>query len=182
MALKLSTLSIILGAVVCAPNLFALANPAKFSETMRKFPRSVPMGVLLVLIATGWFVWNVRNESIADFETMKPFLYTLFIAVGIGTCIFVQDFLAARGFAVLLLLLAQLMVETARWAETGWRLVIVSWAYLLVVLGIWFTIAPWRVRDVIQWNVANEKRLRLLSGIRLAFGLFVLALGFLVFK
>jgi hypothetical protein len=182
MTIKLSTLSILLGLGMIAPNLYALANPSKFTAAARKFPRSVPIGTVLMVIATLWFVLNVRNESIADFESMKPFLYTLFVAVGIGTCIFVKDFLAARGLAVCILLLAQLMVETARWAESEWRLVIMIWAYVWVVAGIWFTISPWRVRDMINWNVADEKRLRLLSGIRLAFGLFVAALGFLAFK
>lgn len=184
MALKLSTLSILLGLGVAAPNLYALLNPSKFAEAARKFPRSIPLGNLFVGIATIWFVMNVRGESIADFESMKPFLYTLFVGVGLGTCLFVRDYLAARGFALLMLLLAKLMVDTGRpnLGETPWVLLIQTWAYLLVVAGIWFTISPYRVRDVIHWNVANEKRLRVLSAVRLAFGLLVALLGLTVFK
>ena len=33
--------------------------------------------------------------------------------------------------------------------ETDWRLVLVTMAYVLVFAGMWFTISPWRFRDLI---------------------------------
>jgi len=105
-----------------------------------------------------------------------------FGAVGLGTCVFVRDFLAVRGLAIVLLLLAKLMVDTARWAHTEWRLVIVTWAYGLVVAGMWFTISPWRLRDLIDWATRTDRRVRVGSGLRLAFGLFVVILGLTVFR
>ncbi len=182
MVIKLSTLSILLGLGFALPNLFALLRPASFTAAARNFPRSLAWGYPLVLLATVWFIWNVKQESIADFESMKPMLYTLFLFVGLGTCIFVKDFLAARGFAVILLLLAKLMVDTARWADSDWRLVISIWAYVWIIAGIWLTISPWRMRDLIAWQTANDKRLRTVSIIRLVFGLFVATLGIVAFK
>ena len=73
------------------------------------------------------------------------------------------------------------MVDSARWHPSEWSLVITVWAYVLVVAGIWITISPWRLRDLINWKTANVQRTRLLSGVRVAFGLFVATLGFLVF-
>jgi len=93
----------------------------------------------------------------------------------------VQDFLAVRGLSVLLLLLAKLMVDTERWTNSPWRLVIAIWAYLMVVSGIWFTVSPWRLRDLLYWQTANDTRLRLGSAVRCAFGVFVAILGFTVF-
>jgi len=93
-----------------------------------------------------------------------------------------RDFLPVRGLAVLFLLLAKLMVDTARWEDTEWRLVIATWAYVLAVAGMWFTISPWRLRDILNWATATEERTRLLSGLRLAFGVFVLVLGMTVFR
>ena len=149
----------------------------------RKIARSVPIGYLLVLSGTAWFVWNLKQESISDFESLKPILYGLFIAVGVGTCIFVKDFLAVRGLAIVMLLLAKLMVDTGRprLGETPWVLVMQTWAYVLVVAGIWFTVSPWRMRDLLNWGTATEQRIRLTSGLRLAFGLLVVALGLTVF-
>jgi hypothetical protein len=64
---------------------------------------------------------------------------------------------------------------------TPWVLVIQTWAYVLVVVGIWLTVSPWRLRDFLNWATANEKRIRVGSAVRLAFGLFVAVLGFTKF-
>lgn len=180
--MQISTLSIVLGLAVAIPNFFGILKPAKYADFLRKFPRNTAVGYVLMIAATVWFVWNVRSENIADFEPMKPYLVGLFVAVGVGTCLFVKDFLAVRGSAILMLLLAKLMVDTARWVESDWRLIIVVWAYVLVAGGIWLTVAPWRLRDLIQWRIANEKRVRVMSAIRFAFGLIVVLLGLSVFR
>ena len=178
---KLSTLSICLGLVLAAVNLFGVAKPGEFSAAARKFPRSLPWGCVLTLAGASWFMWNVNSESLADFEGIKPFLFILFVAVAIGSCVFVQDFLAVRGLSIVLLLLAKLMVDSERWAGSSWRLVIAGWAYVLVIAGIWFTVSPWRMRDMIYWSTANPARTRMLSVARAAFGIFVAVLGFVVF-
>jgi hypothetical protein len=180
--MKLSTLSILLGAGMALPQVYALANPKGFTASVRAFPRSLMWGYLLMALATGWFLYNVNAEEIADFATIKRGLMFAFGAIGIGTCLYVTDFLAIRGLAVLMLLLAKTIVDTARWHESDWRLVLITWAYLMVFLGIWLTISPWRARDFIQWGTATEARLKILSGIRLAFGLLLVILGFAVFK
>ena len=181
MSMKLSTLAVVLGLGVAGLSSFGLIVPAKFAAAARKFPRSLPLGWLLTLLGTAWFVWNVQGESLADFEGLKPYLFVLFVGVGIGTCVFVSDFLAVRGLSVMMLLLAKVMFDAERWEDTQWRLVIAVWGYLLVLAGMWFTVSPWRLRDLIHWSTANERRTRLGSGIKVAFGLFVAILGFTVF-
>jgi hypothetical protein len=96
----------------------------------------------------------------------------------------VQDFLAVRGLAVVFLLLGKLMVDTGRphLGESPWVLVIQTWAYVLVVAGIYFTVTPWRLRDLLNWGTATETRVRLGSAIRLGFALLVLVLGLTVFR
>jgi len=180
--IKLSTLAVILGFIATIINIYGVLKPAAFAATARKFPRYTPVGYVLMLISTFWFVANVGHEAIADFANFKPALYLLFVAVGLGACLFVKDFLPVRGLAVFLLLLAQLMVESARWVDTDWRLVITAWAYVWVLAGMWFTVSPWRLRDLIDWATANENRTRILSIVRVAFGLLVLCLGLTVFR
>lgn len=179
--MKLSTLAILLGLGMGSLQVCGLVNPKGFAAAVKKFPRNFAVGVVLMLLATAWFVANVNQEADSDFAAMKPVLMGAFAVVGVGSCIFVQDFLAARGLAVLLLLLAKLMVDTARWADTDWRWVISGWAYLLVAGGIWFTISPHRLRDFLEWGTATEQRVKIGCGLRLAFGLFVAALGLTVF-
>lgn len=179
--MRLSTLCVLLGLGVALPPVYALVKPAACREALRKFPRSRPWGWLLVALGTTWFLLLLRGESIADFAPYKPYMYVGFGALGVLTCVFVSDFLAVRGLAIVLMLLAKLMLDTQRWVESDWRLVIAVWAYALVLAGMWLTISPWRLRDLIDWSTATEGRIRLLSGLRLAFGLFVLVLGVKVF-
>ena len=182
--MKLSLLSILLGAGMSVPQVYGLARPKDFAAAARKFPRNYPLGVILMLLAAAWFVWNVNIEPIADFSAYKPAMLVGFTAVGIGACIFVRDFLAARGLAVLLLLLAKLMVDTGRLhlGESPFVLVIQTWAYVLVVAGIWFTVTPWKLRDLIEWATASEARTKTLSAARLAFALFIVVLGLTAFR
>lgn len=182
--MKLSLLSIALGLGMGLPQIYGIAKPAGFAAAVRKFPRSVPIGYVLMALGTLWFLWNVKIEPIADFAAYKNYMLMLFAAVSLGTCIFVQDFLAVRGLAVVFLLLAKLMVDTGRphLGETPWVYVIQAWAYLLVIAGMWFTVSPWRLRDFLLWATANEKRVKIGSAARLAFGLFVAVLGMTAFR
>ena len=184
MTLKLSTLSILLGLGLGVPQIYGLLRPTAFAAAVRKFPRSLPWGIALMALGTVWFLWNLSQESIADFSAYKEWLFGGFAGVGLGACIFVQDFLAVRGLAIVLLLLAKLMVDTGRPAlpVTHWVLVIQTWGYVLALAGIWFTISPWRLRDFLAWGTANETRIKVGCGLRLAFALFVAALGLTVFR
>lgn len=182
--MKLSLLSILLGAGLGAPQIYGLAQPKKIAAVARKFPRNYPVGVVLMLLATAWFLGIVNDEPIADFSAYKPAMLGGFAAVGILSCIFVRDFLAVRGLAVIFLLLAKLMVDTGRphIGESPFVLVIQAWAYVLVVAGIWFTVTPWKLRDLLEFATANETRVRIGSGLGVAFALFVIALGLTVFR
>ena len=180
--MKLSTLAIILGLGIGLPQIYGLMHPTRFRDAVRKFPRSEAIGYFLMLLGTVWFLWNLNQEDISDFAAYKKAMLIGFAAVGVATCIYVRDFLAVRGLAIVLLLLAKLMVDTARWVDTEWRLVVVTWAYVLVVAGMWFTISPWRLRDLLNWATATDQRVRVGCGLRLAFGLFVVILGLAVFR
>ena len=182
--MKLSLLSVLLGLGMGLPQVYGLARPAKLAAAARKFPRNFAAGVALMLLGTAWFVWNVNNEPIADFSAFKPYMMAGFIAVGVLSCVFIQDFLAVRGLAVVMLLLAKLMVDTGRphLGESPFVVVIQAWAYVFVVMGIWFTVTPWKLRDLLNWATATEARTRLLSGVRLAGAAFVLILGLTAFR
>jgi hypothetical protein len=184
MTLNLSTLSVALGLGMGLPQIYGITKPKEFATAVRKFPRSLPFGFVLMTLGTLWFLWNVKIEPIADFAAYKKYMLMAFAAVGLGSCIFVQDFLAVRGLAVVLLLLAKLMVDTGRphLGQTPWVYVIQGWAYLLVIAGMWFTVSPWRLRDLLEWGTATELRVRIGSTLRLAFGLFVAVLGMTAFR
>ena len=182
--MKLSLLAILLGAGMGLPQVYGLVNPAGLAAAARRFPRNLPVGVVLMLLATVWFAWNVNVEPIADFSVFKPYMLGAFIAVGILSCIFVQDFLAVRGLAVLMLLLAKFMVDTGRphLGESPWVQVFQAWAYLFIVLGIWFTVTPWKLRDIVDCATESAARVRILCLIRLGFAAGVVDIGVTAFR
>ena len=181
-SMKLSTLAVALGILFSLPQIYGLLKPSRFAVALRQFPRSQIWGFALMGLATLWFLWNVSNESISDFAAYKKYMVFGFGAVGVMTCLFVRDFLAVRGLAILLLLVAKLMLDTARWHDSSWRLVISVWAYVWIIAGMWFTVSPWRLRDLIQWSTASERRVRVASAFRLSLGVLVVALGLTVFR
>jgi len=168
--MKLSLLSICLGVGLSAPQIFGLVNPGQFTALARKFPRSQPAGWLLMLLA--------------DFSAYKNVMMLGFGLVGVLTCIFVTDFLAVRGLAIVLMLLGKLMVDTGRphLGESPLVLVNQGLAYVFVLLGMWLTITPWRLRDWFDWLTANEMRVRLSCAVRLVFFLFITGLGLTTFR
>ena len=182
--MRLSFLTILLGAGMGLPQIYGLTQPAQFAAAARKFPRNLAAGVGLMLLGTAWFVWNVNNEPIADFSAFKPYMMAGFAAVGVGACIFVRDFLAVRALAVIFLLLAKVMVDTGRphLGESSLVLVNQTLAYFFIVAGIWFTIAPWKLRDWLEWFTQNDTVVRISCAMRLAFDLFLILLGLTAFR
>ena len=125
----------------------------------------------------------------ADYREIKHWFYIGFGAVGIGSCIFLRDFLAVRGLAVFMLLLAKLMLDTQRnymlvapeAYMSEWRLVFAVWAYMIIVMSMWLVISPWRMRDMIEWMLAKPGRLVVKGWFRLGFGILLIVLGLTVF-
>ena len=181
MTLGFSGVSVIVGALVAIKGLWGLLRPAHFKTALRQFPRSIAAGYFFIALATAWFLHNLSQESVSDFVAMKKMMYISFILIAVATCIYVRDFLAVRGVALVLILAAKTIVDTARWVDSDWRLVLVVLAYVWVVAGMWFTISPWRLRDLIFWRTETDQRLKISSGISLLFGILLVVLGLAVF-
>ena len=175
--MSLSTLAFLLGVAIAAPQIWMFRQPEAWRRWSTAFPRSLRLGYLLMAIATVWFVWNVRQETLADFTKFKPYLLAGFAAIGLLTCIYVTDFLAARGLALTLMLLGKLMVDTARWHPSDWRWVISGLAYVWVFFGMWWTISPWRLRDALAWHNRTDGRIRALACLRLGFAAVLVVLS-----
>ena len=180
--ISLADLSLALGAIMLLTAIVGLAKPEGAMDWVRKFPRNETAGWTLMLMGMAWFLWVLSGETLADFEKFRLHFKIFIVATGVGACFFLKDFLAVRGLAVVLLMLAKLIVDTARWHPSDWRLVLVVLAYVLVVKAMWFTVAPWRMRDVLDWATASEQRFKTVCGVRLVFAVLFLALGLTVFK
>tara|TARA_Y100000780_G_scaffold145617_1_gene131367 strand:- start:643 stop:1335 length:693 start_codon:yes stop_codon:yes gene_type:complete len=186
---SLANLSIVLGVFWVAVAGYTLAKPVDVGQALRAFPRANAPGYVLMLAATAWFLWNIKIEDMADYREIKHWFYIGFGAVGVGSCIFLRDFLAVRGLAVFMLLLAKLMLDTQRdymlaapeAHMSEWRLVFTVWAYAIIFMCMWWVISPWRMRDMIEWMLAKPGRLAAKGWFRLGFGILLIALGLTVF-
>ena len=182
LSISLSLLSILLATPIALLALYGLIRSEEFKGHLTAFPRSNSWGYLLMGISTVWFLYLVKIEDISDFESYKRFMMFGFAGIGIGTTFFVRDLLAARGAAVLMLLVAKLMVDTARWIDTDARLAIVVWAYVMVIAGMWFTISPWRMRDFLFWLSKRDRRLKGALCLLLTWSGFILVLAFSLYR
>ena len=180
---SLNQLALLLGIGYLVVQMHGIVRTGDHARMLRQFPRSLSWGYPLVGLATLWFLSavNQSQKEISDFAAYTTVMLLGFTLLGLGTCLFLKDFLAARGYAVLLLLAAKCMVDTARWNESDWRLVIVIWAYVWVLHGMWYSVSPWRLRDRIGWMTASEPRLRILCICRGALALVVILLGIFVY-
>ena len=66
--------------------------------------------------------------------------------------------------------------------ETDWRLLLVAIAYVWVVVGMWFTVSPWRARDLLEWATANDGRIKTMAIARVGLAALLLVLGLTVFR
>lgn len=177
--MKLFIVALLLAAAHALPGLFALASPASFGTALRKFARNIPVGMVLMLVGTGWFFYNLYSSDLTDFAALRPFLYGAVVLVGIGNCFFVQDYIAVRGAAVVALLTCDKILDWQRWHKTAgfdpqsWfqpKNLIVLWCYLVIILTIWVIHSPFRLRDFFSWIAATPARTKQVGTALLGFG------------
>lgn len=178
--MTLAQLFLFLSVAMIASHLVAFLKPDATSAWLKRFPRNIPVGVVLMLAGTAWFEWNLWHENLSDIAPWKNLMLIGFGAVGVACCFFVQDFLAVRGLTVLMLMAAWWICEHVRWHASPWRNVLTAWAYVWVFLGLWWSMSPWRMRDAIQWVTQESNRFRLAAAGGLAWGLILGALGLAV--
>jgi hypothetical protein len=171
--MTLSQLSLALGAAMVVSHGIALSQPTRVGGWLRQFPRNIPIGIVLMLTGTAWFEWNLHQETLADIG---------FAVVGVGSCIFVRDYLAVRGLCVVMLMAAWWLCELTRWHTSPWSKALTAWAYVWVLLGLWWSMSPWRMRDAIQWVTRSPFLFRLAAVAGLVWGGIVIVLGLTVLR
>ncbi len=182
MKVTLSQIALALGLVCLIAHLWPALKPASCGEWLKKFHRNTAVGVVLMLIGTAWFEYNLIHSDISDFEQFRPLLLGGFVVLGVGCCIFVRDYLSIRGLAVVTCLVADLVLDVQRWHPSPLRVLIALWMYVWVVLAMWTAVAPWRARDWLAWSAAKESRLRAFGVAGVAWGAVVTALALTAFR
>jgi hypothetical protein len=178
---RLAITSTILGAVIIVGRLPGVINPEKFSAEARKFPRSVLWGRVLMAICALWAGFVMYNAATDDFAWAKPLVV---IGVPIVYALAIQyadQFLAIRGVAGLLLLIAKVTLNAADVSDSPSRLIVTVLAYLWVCAAVWMASAPHQVRDWINFVTKNAARCRAACSLGVMVGVFLMLLGLFVY-
>ena len=179
--LPLSTIAIALGCFIMVMNLPAVFAPAFFRRMATGFSRNVPAAWILTAIDVAWVAWIILHAALGRFEFLKPLVYVAAPVSFFAMVFFMDELLAPRALGGLLLLLANPVLNSARWLDTQWRLVMIVIAYVWVIAGITFVLSPFRLRQAAEWGTKTDFRCILGGSIRVLVGALVLFLGLKVY-
>lgn len=190
----LATSSLIVGSAISVWNAPGVIAPDKFATWLRSFPRHKQIGIALMLVNMIWTMIIVYTGQYSDFDftlfgnpikipeqVIRNSVFVLGPLFFLAVVVYADQYLAARGLGILLILAARPLLAAAFIEDSTTRLVITVLAYVWVILGMVFVAAPHRLRDIIAWNTKTVERLRLLCVIRFAFGLILIFLAFAVY-
>lgn len=161
---SLFTFTLLAAVVLLALGLPVLIAGKRLEPIVRAFPRHRLTAIITMVIGGGWFLWKITQLGQSDFGDYKNLLLLLFGATLIGSILFVQDFLAVRGVAIIVLLSANTGLKSAFGLyDIPSRLVLVSILYLFVVAAIYYGTMPFKMRDTLNWLYEAPVRMRALG-------------------
>jgi hypothetical protein len=174
---NLQMLAIIIGGVTGLLSLPFLIMPGKTCEWVRDFPRSKFAAWVLTAVGVTWVTWLLFNTPLAWFDNYKPALYVLAPLFFMLMVNLMGDLLAPRALGGLLILVPDTIIEIAR--QRG--LVLVTLAYLFVVIGIMLVLSPYLFRKSMAFWIVNNTRCRTFGSLGLGLGICIAVFGLLFY-
>lgn len=178
---SLKIVAIVIGLLSIAGHLPPALAPGRFGPLMKTLPRNYPLGVVLMLAATIWFVVLTSLMDLGELSNIRTQLMGVWSVAGLLVVIFVPGFLAARGLGCLLLLASVVILDSAFLVQTPARYVMTILAYAWVILGMVLVYSPHRGRDLIGYVTQTPQRLRQFSWPGVVFGVVLVVLGLFVY-
>jgi hypothetical protein len=176
--MSLFTATLSLGLLLMAVGIFFLIHRRDWQEKAIGIGRSKIATIVLFGSALAWFLWIVANLGEGDFGEYRQWLFLLFGAVGMAAFWYVPDFLAIRGLAALLLLVAYEFLMAAYMETPESRLFMVSAVYVLIVLALFLGALPYLWRNGLNWLFAHKKIVRSLGALCAVYGLLLAVISF----
>lgn len=174
----LQMLAMIMGGGAALLALPCLLAPPAAREWVRDFPRSRVAGWLLSAVGVTWVTWLLFLTPLAWFDTYKSALYVLAPLFFLLVVTYMGELLAPRALGGLLILVPGVIVDMAR--QRG--LLLVSLAYLMVVLGITLVLSPYLIRKVLTNKIKTDAGWRRLGLLVSGLGAGLAIVGFFLYK
>jgi hypothetical protein len=176
--LPLQTTATYAGIFLVLLGLPGVIMPNAVGAAARKFPRSLLLGIVLLTAAFLWSLWLLWTMEMGEFSSFRR---PLLIALPIGFLLvlrFVNEFLAVRAFGILCLLAAEPLLESAFLRYEQSRLLVTVFAYILIVLGLFWVSLPYLLRDQIDWLSRSSARWLSFSVLAVIYGAILLFFAF----
>jgi hypothetical protein len=174
--LKLETVLVVTGLFLLVIHALALWKAAAVQAWLRAFPRSKPLGMLLLAVATVWAWLLIKHIDLGEFTNWRERLLVFIPVAAVLTGIYVQEFLSVRALGMVALLAAEPLLESAFLRPEMGRLFLVTLAYVWIVFALFWIGMPYTLRDQIGWVTADQKRWRAAAFAGLAYGALLLLL------
>lgn len=173
--LSLRTAGYIAGIILSLFGLWGLIRPDASQSAARSLPRSRVAGFVFLTIAFFWSFWLLATMEMGEFSSFrKPLLFIL--PVGFLLVLrFVDEFLSARALGILFLLAAEPLLDAAFFRNETSRLLVTVFAYILIVVGLFWVTMPYLMRDQINWSARTNGRWRITHGLVFLYGVAILA-------
>ena len=165
----------LVGSTLLVGHLAALFAGCSFQEKLKAFPRSETAGIVLFIAAAAWFAGLIAFTDLGEFSPMRT-KFLIFSVVGSLLMLrFVREFLAVRALGMLLLLVAEPLLESAWMRPDMGRLWLVGLVYGWIVTGLFFIGKPYVMRDALEWVSAASWRWKLAVWSGIGYGVLLLA-------
>lgn len=171
MNFNMQTWVALLAVAACVCGLPMMLSPAFARRGLRGFCRSRWAGRVLSTLAlawAGWWLYSMPLEFLVPYRKFVPFVI-------LGAIPFawyaMPDLLSARALGGILALIPAPVLQVARAHPSDWRLVVVALMYLMALAGMTLMMAPYLLRDGIEWLSRTDWRLRASGAARILLGL-----------
>lgn len=173
--LSLQTAGLIAGIFLLLIALPGIIKPEYSRDLARRLPRSRVAGFMILTVDLFWSLWLLATMEMGEFSGFRR---PLLIVLPIGFFLvlrFVDEFLAVRALGILFLLGAEPLLDAAFFRMEPSRLLVTVFAYLLIVVGLFWVTMPYLLRDQINWTSRTLGRWRLTNGLALIYGATLIA-------
>ena len=173
--LSLQTGGLIAGLFLLLVGAPGLIKPELTRGFAQRLPRSRVAGFAFLTVDLFWSLWLLVTMEMGEFSSFRR---PLLIILPIGFFLvlrFVDEFLAVRALGILFLLGAEPLLDAAFFRTEPSRLLVTVFAYLLIVIGLFWVTMPYLLRDQINWSARTPGRWRLTHGLALLYGAAILA-------
>lgn len=173
--LSLQTAGLIAGLFLLLVSVPGVISPDRTRGLAQRLPRSRVAGFALLTVDLFWSLWLLATMEMGEFSGFRR---PLLIILPIGFFLvlrFVDEFLAVRALGILFLLAAEPLLDAAFFRTEASRLLVTVFAYLLIVIGLFWVTMPYLLRDQINWSARTSSRWRLANGLALLYGAAILA-------